>query len=129
MKRRTCSSTHGQSLVEFALIVPLLLLIVFMLLDLGRAVYYYSVIYNAAREGARYGIIHPSDTAGIDAAARELAIGLDPSDLIITSSNPSETTIQVTATYRFRIITPLVEIFLGRTQIDLDSTALMIIEK
>jgi Flp pilus assembly protein TadG len=126
MKRRITPSIRGQSLVEFALIVPLLLLIVFFLLDVGRAVYYYSVIYNAAREGARYGIIHPADTSGIQAAARELAVGLNAADLTITVTHPSSTTIQVNVLYRFRIITPLVELFLGRNQINLSSTAVMI---
>ena len=58
--------TRGQSLVEIAILLPLLLLIFMLMLDLGRAVYYYSVIHNAAREGARYGVIHPDDdSAGI----------------------------------------------------------------
>ncbi len=43
---------HGQSLVEFAILLPVFLLIVVVIFDLGRAVYYYSVIFNAAREGA-----------------------------------------------------------------------------
>lgn len=47
---------HGQasqSLAEFALVAPVLLLVVFGIVDLGRAVFYYNVIAHAAREGAR----------------------------------------------------------------------------
>ena len=48
----------GQSLVEFALIAPLLMLLVLATIDGARAVFAYNTIANAAREGARYGIVH-----------------------------------------------------------------------
>src|SRR5712691_5470374 len=44
----------GQSLVEFALALPLLLLILLGLADFGRAFYYTTAIANAARAGAEY---------------------------------------------------------------------------
>jgi len=63
----------GQSLVEFALILPLVALLVAGLFDLGRAFFAVITISNAAREGARYGTLHPDDTQGIcDASWREL---------------------------------------------------------
>jgi uncharacterized protein (UPF0333 family) len=101
--------THhrGQTMVEFALLIPALLLLTVVMLDLGRGVYYYSVIYNAAREGARYGIIHPDDVVGIEAAARDLAIGLDQSKLIINPATIISDTIQVEVHYSFEPVTPL----------------------
>ena len=68
----------GQEVVEFALVLPLLLLMIFGIMEFGIVVFTYDTIANAAREGARYGIIHPTDDAGIEAAARALTIGLDP---------------------------------------------------
>jgi Flp pilus assembly protein TadG len=50
-------SSRGQSLVEFALILPIFLLILFGLFDMGRAVYAWSTINNAAREAARLLIV------------------------------------------------------------------------
>ncbi len=44
---------HGQGLVEFALVLPIFLLMLFGLVDGGRYVYMNSVISQAAREGAR----------------------------------------------------------------------------
>jgi hypothetical protein len=44
---------ESQALIEFALISPVLLLLVFGIIDIGRAVYYYDTIKHAAREGAR----------------------------------------------------------------------------
>ena len=44
----------GQSLVEFALIIPILLLLVMGALELGRLFYIKVTLHNAAREGAYY---------------------------------------------------------------------------
>ena len=49
---------QGQSLVEFALIVPLLLLVVLGLFDVARAVWQENTLAFAAREGSRYAIVH-----------------------------------------------------------------------
>lgn len=55
------SREKGQGLTEFALVVPVLLLVAFGLLDLGRAFFAVITISNAAREGARYLTQHPED--------------------------------------------------------------------
>lgn len=47
---------HSQALIEFALISPVLLLLVFGIIDIGRAVFYYDTINHAASEGARTAI-------------------------------------------------------------------------
>jgi len=52
----------GQSLVEFAMVVPFLLLVVVGTIDLGRAYYYYNTISKAVREGARYASGHAYDS-------------------------------------------------------------------
>src|SRR5450756_39922 len=46
-------SQKSQALIEFALISPVLLLLLFGIVDIGRAVFYYDTITHAAREGAR----------------------------------------------------------------------------
>lgn len=56
--RRSDSKSKGQSLVEFALILPVLALLLFALLDLGRAVYVYNTLANAARQGARVAAVN-----------------------------------------------------------------------
>jgi hypothetical protein len=57
---------RGQSLVEFALLLPLMLLIITGLLDVARAVWQENTLAYAAREGTRYAIVH--GTAGDPAA-------------------------------------------------------------
>ena len=63
----------GQSLIEFALTMPLLLLLVMGVFDLGRSIYYYSAVHNAAREGARFGAVNHCDIAGIKNQAEHMA--------------------------------------------------------
>jgi Flp pilus assembly protein TadG len=43
----------SQALIEFALISPVLLLLLFGIIDVGRAIFYYDTVNHAAREGAR----------------------------------------------------------------------------
>jgi TadE-like protein len=64
------SHGRGQALVEFALILPVFLLIVVSLFDLGRAVFAFNTLTNAAREGARLAIVN-QDTASIIAHAEQ----------------------------------------------------------
>ncbi len=51
-------SGRGQALVEFALVFPLLIFMLLGLVDLGRAVYAFSALSNAAREGARVAAVN-----------------------------------------------------------------------
>ena len=63
--RRRGDGTAGQSLLELALLSPLLLLIMLGTLDLGRIYADYTDLKGAVREGAGYGALRPSDTTGI----------------------------------------------------------------
>src|SRR5882672_5962937 len=58
MKTNRWRSRAGQSLVEMAMVLPLLAFLTFGLLDFGRAYYFQVSITNAAREGARVGILN-----------------------------------------------------------------------
>jgi hypothetical protein len=51
--RRLLRQRAGQSMVEFAVLAPIFFLLLLGTIDLGRAVYTYNAISNAAREGAR----------------------------------------------------------------------------
>jgi Flp pilus assembly protein TadG len=54
--RRT-ARTRGQALVEFALVIPIFLLLLFGFIDIARYVYTTTAYGQAAREGARYGSV------------------------------------------------------------------------
>jgi len=55
MRRREVP--RGQALVELALVLPIFFLLVFGLVDLGRAVFVYNSLAEASREGARWGSV------------------------------------------------------------------------
>jgi TadE-like protein len=50
---RTRGGQRSQALIEFALVSPVLLLLLFGIVDIGRAVFYFDTLNHAAREGAR----------------------------------------------------------------------------
>ena len=69
------SDRKGQSLVEFALVLPLILLLIMGVVDLGRGIFAYNEVADAAREGGRTGIINQT-LSDIRARAAEQAIAL-----------------------------------------------------
>lgn len=120
MKRFFSSDRRGQTLVEFALIIPAFILLTVVIFDFGRAVYYSSAVHNAAREGARAGIVNPDNFSAMESASIEYAVGLglNPTD-VDAYPGPSEWvgteenyTVKVIVTYCFTPVTPLVEMFI-----------------
>jgi Flp pilus assembly protein TadG len=106
----------GQALVETALILPVFLLILVALFDLGRGVFAYSTVGNAAREGARVAAVNqiatspdcderrpiedPTDphwSITACAAAAGAAVGVTPADVSITYGPPPGTTLTCTS--------------------------------
>ncbi len=128
----------GQSLVEFAVSLPVLLVILIGVVDLGRLYFSYISVVNAAREGARYGAGHPTDNTNILARSRSEVDGniVGPADLTISVACPSGCTpgdnvtpgvnnpIVVTVSYPFHLITTYV---FGGAPIQLQTSAQMVI--
>jgi hypothetical protein len=54
--------TRGQALVEFTLGAPMLFLLILGTIEAGRFIFFYEVMNNATREGARYAIVHGADS-------------------------------------------------------------------
>ncbi len=77
-----CKASHGGSLVELAFVVPILLVLVFGAVDLGRAYYVDLEVANAAHAGAEYGSLNPGTTAGVTTAATQSAPDLN--DLVVS---------------------------------------------
>jgi len=57
------SRRRGQALAEFALAAPIFFVLMLGLIELGRAVYYMQILDSAARDGARYAIVHGFQSA------------------------------------------------------------------
>jgi TadE-like protein len=72
---------EGQSLAEFAIVLPVFLLILAGIVDFGMGLYSQMTVINAAREGARLGVVQPGDLPAIEARVEAMAEGLDPTKL------------------------------------------------
>jgi Flp pilus assembly protein TadG len=85
MIRRPTGASRGQTLAEFALVIPVFLLIMMGLFDLGRAVFIYNGLTNAAREGARLAIVN-QDNGRVLQRAQAMSFGValttPPSDIV-----------------------------------------------
>ena len=76
---------RGQALVEFALVIPLFLLMMVALFDLGRAVFAYNTLTNAAREGARLAIVNQYQPSIVERAKSQTAmVELDDPSVSVT---------------------------------------------
>src|ERR1700677_3136360 len=83
-RRSSRNSQRGASIIEVALMTPFLLLLVIGVIDFGRAFYDGIELENAARAGAAYGAINPTDTAGMVTTAKSDAA--DISSVTATAS-------------------------------------------
>jgi len=118
-------STSGQAIVEFAIASVAFFMIVFGTLDFGRAIYMYSQLHSAVREGARYGKLYPTDTTTIKNKVINSATAFDlgTSDVSVTCSggcSSSSTEITVAASAPFSAIT---QDFLGISPITMSVSA------
>jgi Flp pilus assembly protein TadG len=75
---------RGQSLVEFALILPIFVLVLVGVFDLGRAVFAFNTISQAAREGARLAIVDQTISHIQDEASKTaVSLGVDPTEVTV----------------------------------------------
>jgi Flp pilus assembly protein TadG len=95
----------GQSLVEFAMVLPLLLVIFFAIIDFGRIYQRNVSLTNAVREGARLGSVGAT-TGEIQARVADTASGLTPTTVVTLASRPGESVV-VDSTATVQLITPL----------------------
>jgi Flp pilus assembly protein TadG len=107
-RRHGMASDRGAAAVEFALLLPLILLIVFGIIDFGRALNAQVTITQAAREGSRLTALNqPNVTARTQAAATGLSgVGVTVVSACPPGSGPTANA-DVKVTYTFTFITPI----------------------
>jgi Flp pilus assembly protein TadG len=132
--------SKGQSLTEFALLLPVLIIVVMGVVEVAHIYQAYVTITNAAREGARYGIANPTDIAGI----KSHAVQEGSAEIPLSTANVSDPTcaspdgstpkacsvtlagdrITVTVTYTYHFITTYL---FGIGSMNISNTATMAI--
>ena len=109
--------SRGQSLVEFAMVIPIIVLLVAVFVEIGRAVYAYNTIANAARQGARVAVVNQlPDVTDCDesrpiedpyephwsvigcALLAGKTLGLTPADVTVAYVTPPSTTLSCSPT-------------------------------
>ncbi|MDP9463078.1 MAG: PKD domain-containing protein [Actinomycetota bacterium] len=132
---------RGQSIVELALILPVLLVLVAAAIDLGRIFFARITVANSAREGAyeaSYGGSYLANTtcgasnsvmcAILNEAQNSLTIA--PADVSLTcvvgtcAAGAYGDVVKVTVTGHFDLLTPLLSMFFGGTNVTFSSTAI-----
>jgi Flp pilus assembly protein TadG len=117
---------QGQSLVEMAVMMVLLLIIMGGVLDLGRMYFTYLALQNAAGEGAAYGAINPewvdssdnADPNNITYRVQSESTGnlIDWSATTVVVQVPAISggqPVTVTVSYDYEVITPMMQVITG----------------
>ena len=116
---------NGQALVEFALVLPIFMVLLMALLDFGRVVYAQNTVAQAAREAARFAAVSPTaskaDQIRATAIRTGVGLGLTADDIsgagCATCFYPDGTDqgdrAVVTVSVKVDIITPLISQLMG----------------
>jgi Flp pilus assembly protein TadG len=148
-KHRLTQNERGQSLVELAITLPILILLLLGTLDFGMAIFSYSMLRDAAQEGAFYGSFNPSNVAEIENRARNISpraedaifsspVQLRDTNLIKVSvlalgkfcqgtEDGVANSIQVNVSYRYPILMPFIGRLIGSNTIPLTGSATNVI--
>ena len=142
--RRFRGQPRGQSFVEFALILPVFLVVLSAAVDLGRIAYARVTIANVAREASfqaaqtptAYQAGQPCSSGNEDAnkvicrailESTGSVITVTPADIALTCTPDCGATmgntVTVTATGRFNLLTPVMAVFFGGSTITFSSSA------
>jgi Flp pilus assembly protein TadG len=121
---------RGQSLVEIAISLTVIMMLVVGAVDFSIAYFTYAALEDAAQEGALYGSINPTDTAGIITRVRDASTNpVDLSDtaevnvqVIVTGTACEGNPIQVEVFYDYPISMPFLGTIIGSQSIPLKAT-------
>jgi Flp pilus assembly protein TadG len=87
----TAGKEKGAAMVEFAIVLPLLLTLIFGIIEFGLLLYNKAVITNASREGARAGIVFSDYSNPISVSKAQTAVTKYISDNLISFGSDTPT--------------------------------------
>lgn len=127
---KSIGNTKGQAMVEFALILPVILLLVLGVVEFGRFYNAWLMVTHASREGARTASLGGTGTE-IESAVTAVMASYDASRLTVTVNPSSGRTrgdrVTVTVTYAIDPLTPMIGAITGGT-LQLESDTVMRVE-
>jgi hypothetical protein len=100
---------RGQSIIEFALVLPILLMVLFGITEFGRAIMVKNILHTASREGARLAAVSAEgDSLSVQDRVREvlLAASIKPADIqeITVEFDLTEHVVRVTVVTSFHVL-------------------------
>jgi len=102
-------SQKGQSLVEFVLVIPILLFLLFGIMEFGRAWETVNIMTSAAREGARVAAVTNPNVASATSAAQRILTAGNISNASISVTGPdSNSEVRVTVTVSYTPMTNII---------------------
>lgn len=105
--RPTPQRERGAALIEFALVIPFLILLSFAVVDLGRAFFVKNVLYQAAREGVRTAaVMTGADGSTVDTRVRQVAAAANVPITSVVVSAPVDQQVSVTVQSTFNWLYP-----------------------
>lgn len=124
--------SRGQSLVETAIILPIVLLLVMGIIDFGLLFNNYILISNASREGARKAALGGTDSEVVQ-TIQNMTTPLTLSNMTITispayGSRGHGAQVKVDITYRSPLITPIIDNFFPGGVAELKNSSIMRVE-
>lgn len=126
-------SQRGQSLLEYAIGLNVLLLLTLGTVDLGRGVWAYNTLAHLAREGARFGSAPSKTSAEIQTyvVSRAILPAFGTSNVTVTRGVCGVDTqpVVVATTYQFDSITPLISTTWGGGPLTLRASSQMYVER
>ena len=126
----------GQSLVEFAVILPVLLIIVFGIIDFGWLFYNQAALNNSCREGARFAVVNTGKTDRLTliqtkvlaVSPASIKTGMTITTTYSNTSNMLLGDVTVTLVTNVKVLTPLLGVFTNNQQKSLDASVTMKVE-
>jgi Flp pilus assembly protein TadG len=127
----------SQTMVEFALVASVFLLLIFATIQVALTVYNYNTVCSVARETVRFAMVHspasanPATNSQIQQIAINNAVGLDPSRLTVTVTWPADANLplqkdaQIGISYQYQLNIP----FLAPVSLTLTSTSQMLVSQ
>lgn len=124
-KFKLIKQQQGQSLVEFALLLPMLVIILFGTVEFGRLWMTMNVLTGAAREGARVAAVTAPNTAQVQTAVNNVLSGASITGATITVVGPNAANnVTVTVRINYNVLTGTIVPGISRT-LQLTRTASM----
>ena len=128
--KRLRKNRKGQSMVEFALVLPILLLLLLGIMEFGFLFHEYLVVTHAAREGARDAALGATD-AEVTTVAKNAAADINKGQMTVTITPATRVrgnSVTVKVTNPVQIRTPLISAFFPHNPFPVSGTAIMRVE-